>query len=146
MEIEISIDKDGFVLLRCYLCGEYFKLQADDIKSESNINIWCPYCGLNGKSYFSEEVLDIALKKAKNAMNDMIYSAFKDIERKNKHNGFISFKVEKRTTQEVINPIKVKVDKLEQKNYKCCNKQAKIKPLSIECGSYCPICGGIEYE
>lgn len=146
MEIEIPIDEDGFVLLRCHLCGECFKLQSDDIKDENNINIWCPYCGLNGKSYFSEEVEDIALKKVKNEMNEMIYNAFKDIEIKNKHNGFVSFKSGKRATQEVISPIKLKVDKLEQKIYKCCNKQAKIKPLSIECGSYCPICGGIDYE
>lgn len=146
MEIEIPVDENGFVLLQCHLCGEYFKLTAKDIKDESNINIWCPYCGLNGKSYFSEEVLDIALKKAKNAMDEMIYNAFKDIEKKMKHNKFINFKAGKKPTQEVISPIKVKIDKLEQKKYKCCNKVAKIKPLSIECGSYCPICGGIDYE
>lgn len=146
MEIEIPIDIDGFVLLQCHLCGEYFKLKAEDIKDESNINIWCPYCGLNGKSYFSEEVLDIVLKKTKNEIDEIIYNTFKDFERKSKHNKFINFKAGKRPTQEIISPIKVKVDKLELKKYNCCNKQARIKPLSIETGSYCPICGGIDYE
>ena len=42
--------------------------------------------------------------------------------------------------------IKPEVDNLEIKHYKCCGTTAKIKPLTIETGSYCPICGGIDYE
>lgn len=146
MEIEIPIDTEGFVLLQCHLCGEYFKLQADDIEDESNINIWCPYCGLSGDDFFSEEVLDIALKKAKNTAEEMIYNAFKELERKSRNNKSFSFKAGKKPTKEVISPIKIKVDKLETKKYNCCKRQAKITPLAIESGSYCPICGGINYE
>ena len=146
MEVEIPIDEDGFVLLQCHLCGEYFKLQADDIKDESNINIWCPYCGLNGDNYVSEDVLDLALKKVQNTVDEMIYNTFKDFEKKCKNNKFINFKAGKKPIPEEISPIKVKVDRLELKKYNCCNTIAKIKPLSVESGSCCPICGGINYE
>ena len=100
MEISIPCDEDGFVELQCHLCGEHFKLLAKDINDESNIDIWCPYCGLNGK----------------------------------------------KPKEEIISPIKSKIDNLEIKHYKCCGVVAKINPLSIETGSYCPLCGGIDYE
>ena len=73
MEISIPCDEDGFVELQCHLCGEHFKLLAKDINDESNIDIWCPYCGLNGQSYAPEDVKNIALKMAINEMNNMIF-------------------------------------------------------------------------
>ena len=48
-EISVKSDEDGFISLQCRLCGEFFKLLANDLNDEANINIWCPYCGLNGK-------------------------------------------------------------------------------------------------
>ena len=87
-EISVKSDEDGFILLQCSLCGEFFKLLANDLNDEANINIWCPYCGLNGKKYFTEEVLDTGLKIAKNEVNDIIYQTFKDFERKTKNNKF----------------------------------------------------------
>ena len=36
--------------------------------------------------------------------------------------------------------------KLELQNYTCCGSVAKIHPISKRCGSYCPICGVIDYE
>lgn len=49
-EISIKSDNDGFILLQCSLCGEFFKLLASDLNDDSTLNIWCPYCGLNGKN------------------------------------------------------------------------------------------------
>lgn len=83
-EISIKSDNDGFILLQCSLCGEFFKLLASDLNDDSTLNIWCPYCGLNGKRYFTEEVLDIGLKMAQNEVNNIIYQTFKDFEKKNK--------------------------------------------------------------
>ena len=61
-------------------------------------------------------------------------------------NSLIQFKCNKKPALKDIPPIKVRIDKLELQNYKCCNSMAKIQPISKMCGSYCPICGGINYE
>ena len=121
MEINIPCDEEGFVELQCHLCGEHFKLLVQDINDESNIDIWCPYCGLNEK-------------------NNMIFDSLKKMEKSIKKNKCVKPK------EEIISPIKSKIDNLEIKHYKCCGTVAKINPLSIETGSYCPLCGGIDYE
>lgn len=142
LSIEMPIDEDGFVLLQCNLCGEYFKMKAKDIEAEENISIWCPYCGLKGDNYIPEEVKEIAIKKAINEMNNMIYSSFKDLETSTRKNKSCRIKSGKKPKEEEIQPIKAKINKLEDKEYKCCKKKVKIKPLLIETGSYCPFCGG----
>ena len=145
-EISVKSDEDGFILLQCSLCGEFFKLLANDLNDEANINIWCPYCGLNGKKYFTEEVLDIGLKIAKNEVNDIIYQTFKDFERKTKNNKFISFKCGKKPQDEIITPIRPRIENLEIIKYECCKAKAKIRPVSIYTGSYRPLCGGANFE
>lgn len=144
MNIEIPTDKDGFILLQCSLCGEFFKLLAGDLNDESNMNFWCPYCGLNGKNYITQEVLDIGMKMANNEINKMLHNAFKDFERQTKNNKFNTFKCGKEPEKEIITPIKSKVDNLEIKKYKCCKAKAKIKAIAIEYGTYCPLCGGVD--
>ena len=42
--ISIPADEDGFVLMQCPLCGEFFKLRAEDFEAEDVIEIWCPCC------------------------------------------------------------------------------------------------------
>ena len=145
-EISVKSDEDGFILLQCSLCGEFFKLLANDLNDEDNINIWCPYCGLNGKKYFTEEVLDIGLKIAQNEVNNIIYQTFKDFERKTKNNKFISFKCGKKPQEEIITPIRPRIENLEIIKYECCKAKAKIRPVSIYTGSYCPLCGGANFE
>lgn len=143
--ISIPSDEDGFVLLQCHLCGEYFKLLARDFNEEGIINIWCPYCGLNGKQYSSKEAIEIGIKIAENEINEIIYNTFKKIEKETK-GSLIQFKCNKKPVLKDIPSIKVRIDKLELQNYKCCGSVAKIQPISKMCGSYCPICGGINYE
>lgn len=143
--ISIPSDTEGFILLQCHLCGEYFKLLASDINDDNIINIWCPYCGLNGRQYAPKEAIDAAIQIAHNEINEMIYNTFKKIERKTK-GGSIQFKCNKKPVLNEVAPIKVRTDKLELQNYKCCEAVAKIQPLSKMCGSYCPTCGGINYE
>ncbi len=143
--ISIPSDEDGFVLLQCHLCGEYFKMLASDVNDESVINIWCPYCGLNGKKYAPNEAIEIGFKIAENEINDMLYDFFKDLEKQTK-NSLMKFKCTSKPNKNVIPSIKVKTDKLELKRYDCCKSTVKITPLSKMCGSYCPICGGIDYE
>lgn len=141
MEITIPIDEDGFVLLQCHFCEEYFKIKSSDMNSDDMYQIWCPYCGLISDSYVSEEVIDVALGKITNMAMQELYSTFKDMEKKTR-NSFVSFKTGQKPNDIFITPIKNRIDKLEICNYKCCKNQAKIIPLSKYIGNYCPFCGG----
>ena len=86
MEIKIPCDDDGYVLLQCHLCGEYFKVRGSDINSDDLYQIWCPYCGLISDSYVTSEVIDVALKSATNTAMEEIYNVFKDFEKKFRKN------------------------------------------------------------
>ena len=91
MTIPIPTDDDGYVLLQCEQCGTYFKATPADLKDDGVLHIFCPSCGLISENYVTEDVLELAMKMATNAVNDMIYNEFKKMERKRKK-GIITFK------------------------------------------------------
>lgn len=119
---------------------------GSDLNDEATIGIWCPYCGLNGKKYYTGEVIDISMKIAKNEANKMIYHSLKELERKTRNNKFMPFKCGKEPEKDVITPIKPRIENMEIIEYKCCKSKAKIRPVSIWAGSYCPLCGGANFE
>ncbi|OPF52400.1 hypothetical protein BH721_03865 [Clostridium baratii] len=139
-EISIPTDNDGFVLLKCKLCGEFFKLKPSELQADDVINIWCPICGLISDSYLTEDVIKLALKIASNIANDLIFDSLNKI-----NSDFISFEVNKKPRSEIESPIVSKIEALEIQKYRCCKKQAKIKPLVKIFGSYCPYCG-VKYD
>ena len=139
-EIAIPADNDGFALLQCNLCGEFFKLKPSDVQSDEVLNIWCPVCGLISDRYFTQDVIDLALKMATNIANDLLFDSLKDMQ-KRFNGGFISMKISKKPDREIESPIVSGIEALEIQKYKCCKKQAKIKPLVKIFGSYCPYCG-----
>lgn len=145
VKVEIPKDDEGYSLLQCPNCGEFFKLTSSDVKDDGVLSIYCPSCGLAGETYITEDVLDLALKKVKNKMNDDIYKQLKAMEQKHK-NGFISIKVGKPPKHEYEEPLRSGVEALQIATYRCCHKTAKIKPLLIITGSYCPFCGVKNYE
>ena len=63
----------------------------------------------------------------KNKMNDMIYGAFKDLERHSKR-GVVQFKAGSRPKHEPEDPIRSGVEALEICTFPCCARTAKIKP------------------
>lgn len=143
-EIAIPADNDGFALLQCNLCGEFFKLKPSDVQSDEVLNIWCPVCGLISDRYFTQDVIDLALKMATNIANDLLFDSLKDMQ-KRFNGGFISMKIGKKPDREIESPIVSGIEALEIQKYKCCKKQAKIKPLVKIFGSYCPYCG-VKYD
>ena len=143
-EIAIPADNDGFALLQCNLCGEFFKLKPSDVQSDEVLNIWCPVCGLISDGYFTQDVIDLALKMATNMANDLLFDSLKDMQ-KNFNGGLISMKISKKPAKEIESPIVSGIEALEIQKYKCCKKQAKIKPLVKIFGSYCPYCG-VKYD
>ena len=139
-KIAIPSDEEGFTLLQCALCGEFFKLQAGDFEAEDVIEIWCPCCGLKSDTYFTKDVINLALKKTENYAIDIIYDEFKKLERKSRHS-LVSFKAGKRPKHREEYPIQNGIENMEKKEYLCCKREAKLKPLYKVCGSYCPYCG-----
>lgn len=145
MQIEIPADNDGFVLLQCPMCGEFFKLRPSDYEDDSVLEIHCPNCGLCGDNYVTNDVLDLAMTMAGNAVMELIHNEMKKWE-KSFRTGPISFKAGKKPKREYEHPIHLTIEALEVKHYECCKKEAKIKPLLKICGHYCPFCGVKYFE
>jgi len=142
MEFSISIpaDDDGYVLFRCPVCKEYFKVTPDDYNDEQVLEIHCPACGLVSDNYLTEDVIELALAKTKNYMNDLIFNKMKEIERKHK-SGPVTFKAGKKPKPEYENRLEASIDDLITTKYNCCNRSAKISESLRISGSYCPFCG-----
>ena len=142
--ISIPADEDGFVLMQCPLCGEYFKLRTEDFKAEDVIEIWCPCCGLKSETYFTKDVIELALKKTENYAMERIYDELKKLERKSR-NSLVSFKAGKKPARREEYPIRSGIENMEITHYRCCDREAKSKAMYKICGSYCPFCG-VRYD
>lgn len=144
-EITIPSDDDGYILFQCERCGEYFKITAADTRDDKLLDIYCPCCGLVSENYITEDVAKLAQSIAQNYAMDLIYNAFKDLERKTKKD-IIRFKAGKKPRHEDENPIRSGIEALDITEFSCCNRTAKIKPLLKMTGCFCPFCGVKEYE
>lgn len=145
MTITVPSDDEGYVLLQCEHCGNFFKCKPSDIRDDGVLTIFCPCCGLISENYITEDVLELAIKMAKNVANDMVYDALKNLERHNKK-GLITFKAGKRPKHEYEEPIRSRIDAMEVCEFQCCKRTAKIKSLLKMTGAYCPFCGVKNYE
>lgn len=146
MSISIPTDDEGYVLLKCEKCGSYFKVTPSDKEDDGILHIFCPSCGLVSDNYLTEDVIELALKMSKNSVNDIIYDMFKDLEKHNKRNNMVKFKMGNRPKHEVEDSIRSSVEALEITTFLCCRRTAKIKPLLRMTGAYCPFCGVKNYE
>lgn len=145
MTIEIPSDDDGFALLQCPLCGEYFKITPGDYEDDSVLELRCPNCGLISDNYFTEDVLELAMAKTQNYAIDLIYNEMEKWERQFK-SGIVTFKAGKKPKEEYESPIHATIEALTIHQYQCCGRKAKIKPILQIVGSYCPFCGVKEFE
>ncbi|BCN31925.1 TFIIB-type zinc ribbon-containing protein [Anaeromicropila herbilytica] len=143
-QVSIPSDHDGFVLLQCPLCGEFFKIKPEDYYADDVLEVWCPSCGLKSNNYFTDDVHELVGKKAMNFVEDYIYGEMKKMEKKLK-GGVISLKVNNKPKHLEERPILAGVEALEIFKYPCCKREAKIKTLYKICGSYCPFCG-VRYD
>lgn len=143
--ISIPADIDGYVLLQCEHCGAYFRCTANDLEDESILNIYCPNCSLISDNYLTEDVIKLAMAKVVNYANDLLFDAFKDLERHNRNNNAITFKAGKKPKHKDETPIYSTIDSLEEKYYPCCKRSVKINPLLKMTASHCAFCGGIHF-
>ncbi len=144
-EISIPSDNDGYCLLQCPTCGEFFKVQPSDYEDDGVLELHCPACGLVGENYVTEDVLELGMAIAQNYANDLIYNEMKKWEREFK-GSFVSFKAGKKPTPEHETPIRAGIEALAITRFPCCIRSAKIKPLLQITGCYCPFCGVKNYE
>lgn len=145
MKIEIPADNDGYVLLQCPTCGEYFKITPDDYEDDGVLEISCPSCGLANENYLTDDVIKLAMAKVQNIAMDLIYNEMKKWERKSKGN-LLSIKAGKKPAHEYESPIHATIDALTITPFRCCNKKVKIKPMLKIIGCYCPFCGVKDFE
>lgn len=145
MEISVPTDDDGYILLKCPICGTYFKVTSTDIEDDGVLELFCPSCGLASDNYITEDVIELALVMAQNKAIDIVYSEFKKMERQ-LSNGPVTFKAGKRPKHEDENPICSGIEALEIVKFPCCKRMLKIKPMLKMTGCYCPFCGVKNYE
>ena len=143
--ISIPTDDFGYSLLKCSLCGTFFKITPADFQDDRVLSIYCPSCGLTSDNYVTEDVLELTLTMMKNKATDAIYKEMKKMERKFKK-GPISFKAGKKPKHEPENPICSGIEALEIATFPCCNRTAKVKLMLKITGCYCPFCGVKIYE
>lgn len=77
-------------------------------------------------------------------MNDYLTREFKELEKSSK-GGLVQFKIVSEYKKENEQPIMLRIEKLEKKEYICCKMQAKIKSILKMSGSFCPYCGVMDY-
>lgn len=145
IEISIPTDDSGYILLKCFHCGTFFKITPTDFEDDKVLAIYCPSCGLTSGSYITEDVLELAMTMAKNKAMDVIHDEFKKMERKLKK-GPVTFKTGKKPQHEPENSIRSGIEALEITIFPCCNRTAKVKPMLKITGCYCPFCGVKNYE
>lgn len=139
IKINIPADDDGYVLLKCQYCGNFFKIIPADIDDERLLNIYCPSCGLVSSSYLTDDVYNLVDAKVTNFANDIIDDFINKIERMSNKN--MTIKGTNKPKKVYEKPIRPIIDTLEIARFNCCNRSAKIKPLLKFTGCYCPFCG-----
>lgn len=142
-QISVPTDEEGFVLLKCPLCGELFKLHPSDYQDDSVFEIYCPACGLVSDGYITDDIIELGMAMAENYANNLIINELKKFEKKTK--GCISFKVSKKSVKKSEQPIMLTIETLEKIIYPCCKKEVKLKPILKMSGSFCPYCGVMDY-
>ncbi|MFN7253335.1 MAG: hypothetical protein ACK4M9_21550 [Anaerobacillus sp.] len=135
-------DIEGFNSFKCSLCGEDFKLKTNEVQEDDVIELFCPNCGIPSpiSSYYTADIIEHAETLVMNEAMDMLNDMFKGLERTARKNKNLTFKRDKRL------PIKQPMalyenDDLDQIEFICCNRKAKLSLLSKTIKPFCPYCG-----
>lgn len=94
-EITIPGDEDGFIQMKCPLCGEKFMISIDDYENEDLIELWCPQCGLIHESYIDDDIEELANRIIENSVKDLLNGFSKDLEKTFENNKCMKVKAGK---------------------------------------------------
>lgn len=128
-EIEVPLDVDGFADLQCPHCSERFRLRPDDYSSDEIPHIFCPSCGLPQDIHYSDEIMDYAESIAAAEVE-------KSLARELGKFGHTTFR--SRQTDEPPVPTDAT---LQDREFPCCGRHAKLNPLTAFVDPFCPYCG-----
>lgn len=140
IEISVPTDTDGYLLLQCPNCGQFFSATPSEIESDTVLFLHCPACGLTGRSFVTDDVIETAQTIAQNRALDMIHAEMKKMERKFSH-GPLKLKAGSRPRHVHEEPIHAWINEMEIVTFPCCLRSAKVKPLLKMTGCYCLYCG-----
>lgn len=138
--IKIPCDEDGYALLQCPQCSEFFKLKPEDYESDDILEVCCPACGISSDGYLTEDVIELALAIAKNVWFESTHKEMKKLERqtKGKDISFEAGRPPRPDTEPVLQP---SIDTLSIVSCNHCGRQAKISRLISMSAFFCPLCG-----
>ena len=123
--IKIPCDEDGFVLLQCPQCGEFFKLRPNDYESDDGLEACCPACGIVSDSYLTEDVVDLAMTIAKNKAFEAIHKEMKKLERQTKGKA-VSFKAGRPPRPDDEHVLQTSIDALASRASRHCGMQWEV--------------------
>ncbi|MFJ7937063.1 hypothetical protein ACIQYG_00845 [Peribacillus sp. NPDC096622] len=135
-------DIEGFSSFKCSLCSEEFKLKTNEVQEDDVLEVFCPNCGLPSpiSSYYTDDILEHAETLVMNEAMDMLNDMFKGLEKTAKKSKNITFKRGK--SLPITQPRALyENDDLEQIEFICCNRNAKLSLLSKTIKPFCPYCG-----
>ena len=145
IDIAVPTDDDGYVLLKCPNCGQYFSAPSSDIESDTVLFVHCPHCGLTGDTFVTDDVVDLAKAMAQNKAMDLIHAEMKKMERQFRH-GLVSFNAGPRPDHIPEEPLYAWINEMVEVSFPCCHRTAKVRPLLKMTGCHCIYCGVMNFE
>ena len=140
LPIEVPLDDEGFLGLKCPTCGGVFKLTPAAFEDRTWQYLTCPLCGIaRGPSRFhSREVVGAAMAKARAALMGEIDAMAKRLERATRGQ-LVKFK---RVPHDRVRVPRLRaITDLVITELPCCRDQVKL-PLAFAASLfYCPLCG-----
>ena len=141
MSISIPLDEDGYLLLQCPRCGEFFKVLSEDYEAEDIEDLWCPMCGIKSDSFWPDEVIELAKAKVLNQVLGDFSSELAKIGRTTSRQSLIQMTVSSHFTEEREGDMLPSVDAFQVATCGFCGRKEKLKPLPKYIGAFCAFCG-----
>ena len=141
MTISIPLDNEGYMLMQCPRCGDYFKLRSKDYEADDVEELWCPMCGMKNDSFWPDEVIELAKAKALNQFLGNFEKEISKIGRSLSHQPFIKMSVSSHFNTEREGEMLPAVDAFEEVPCRFCGRSEKLRPLPRYVGAFCAFCG-----
>lgn len=141
MTISIPLDEEGYMLLQCPRCGEFFKVRSEDYEAEDVEDLWCPMCGIKSDSFLPDEVIELAKAKVLNQVLGDFSRELAKIGRTTSRQSFIQMTVSSQFDQEREGDVLPSVDAFQVATCGFCERNEKLKPLPMYVGAFCAFCG-----
>lgn len=141
LSISIPLDEEGYMLMQCPVCGDYFKVRSEDYEADDVGELWCPMCGLKNDSFWPDEVVELAKAKALNQLMGDFEKEIAGIGRTLARQPFMKMTVSSHFDSEREGEMLPAVDAYEEVACRFCGRKEKLRPLPRYVGAFCAFCG-----